>query len=80
MEVKPFSVLTGPQSVGKSTTAKLLYFFKSIPAQIRNAAIAFTFGHPHGDVPQKVFLDSLFTEEFLRTHAPGGTGHRSVIN
>ena len=33
LEVKPFTVLIGPQSVGKSITAKLLYFFKSLPRE-----------------------------------------------
>lgn len=31
LEVRPFTVVIGPQSVGKSITAKLLYFFQSLP-------------------------------------------------
>jgi hypothetical protein len=30
LEVRPFTVLIGPQSVGKSVTAKLLYFFRRV--------------------------------------------------
>ena len=30
LEVKPFTVLIGPQSVGKSVTAKLLFYFQSL--------------------------------------------------
>jgi hypothetical protein len=39
LEVKPFTVLIGPQSVGKSVVAKLLYFFKTLPLQVFYAAI-----------------------------------------
>jgi hypothetical protein len=38
LEVRPFTVLIGPQSVGKSTTAKLLYFFKEIAHETVEAA------------------------------------------
>jgi hypothetical protein len=38
LEVKPFTVLIGPQSVGKSVAAKLLYYFKSLPQEVFNAA------------------------------------------
>ena len=38
LEVRPFTVLIGPQSVGKSITAKLLYFFKSLPREAFLAA------------------------------------------
>jgi hypothetical protein len=40
LEVRPFTVLIGPQSVGKSTTAKLLYYFKDIVRETIQAAIA----------------------------------------
>ena len=40
LEVRPFTVLIGPQSVGKSTTAKLLYFFKNIAREAMNAAMS----------------------------------------
>jgi hypothetical protein len=39
LEVRPFTVLIGPQSVGKSVTAKLLYYFKNLPLELFNAAI-----------------------------------------
>jgi hypothetical protein len=38
LEVKPFTVLIGPQSVGKSVTAKLLYYFQSVVGELFNAA------------------------------------------
>jgi len=38
MDVSPFTVLIGPQSVGKSITAKVLYFFKSLPWSLFAAA------------------------------------------
>ncbi len=38
LEVRPFTVLIGPQSVGKSTTAKLLYFFKDLAREAVEAA------------------------------------------
>ena len=38
LEVKPFTVLIGPQSVGKSVTAKLLYYFQSVILEIFNVA------------------------------------------
>lgn len=38
LEVKPFTVLIGPQSVGKSVTAKLLYYFESVIWEIFGAA------------------------------------------
>ena len=37
LEVKPFTVLIGPQSVGKSVTAKLLYFFKEAILEVFSA-------------------------------------------
>ena len=39
LEVRPFTVLIGPQSVGKSVTAKLLYYFQTLPLHVFNAAI-----------------------------------------
>jgi hypothetical protein len=39
LEVRPFTVLIGPQSVGKSITAKLLYFFKDIARETLEAAL-----------------------------------------
>jgi hypothetical protein len=42
LEVRPFTVLIGPQSVGKSTTAKLLYFFKNMAREAGMAATADT--------------------------------------
>ena len=39
MDVSPFTVLIGPQSVGKSLTAKVLYFFKSLPYTLYYAAM-----------------------------------------
>jgi len=38
MDVSPFTVLIGPQSVGKSITAKVLYFFKTLPRTLLRAA------------------------------------------
>jgi len=38
MDVSPFTLLIGPQSVGKSLTAKVLYFFKSLPRALYAAA------------------------------------------
>jgi hypothetical protein len=38
MDVSPFTVLIGPQSVGKSVTAKVLYFFKTLPRTLLRAA------------------------------------------
>jgi hypothetical protein len=39
LEVKPFTVMIGPQSVGKSVTAKLLYYFKTLPREMFIAAV-----------------------------------------
>jgi hypothetical protein len=39
LDVRPFTVLIGPQSVGKSVTAKLLFYFKTIVFETLNAAI-----------------------------------------
>jgi len=39
LDVKPFTVLIGPQSVGKSVTAKLLYYFQSINLELFQLAI-----------------------------------------
>jgi hypothetical protein len=39
LDPRPFTVLIGPQSVGKSITAKLLFFFKSIPLVLYAAAL-----------------------------------------
>jgi hypothetical protein len=39
LEVKPFTVLIGPQSVGKSVTAKLLYYFRTLPVEVFIAAV-----------------------------------------
>ena len=38
LDLRPFTVVIGPQSVGKSITAKLLYFFKGIPWELSRAA------------------------------------------
>jgi hypothetical protein len=38
MDVSPFTVLIGPQSVGKSITAKVLYFLRSLPWILSSAA------------------------------------------
>lgn len=34
MEVKPITILIGPQASGKSVLAKLVYFFKDLPAEM----------------------------------------------
>jgi len=38
LSVSPFTVIIGPQSVGKSITAKLLHFFKGLPWELAQAA------------------------------------------
>src|ERR1700677_2062859 len=38
MEVSPFTTLIGPQSVGKSVTAKVIFYFKSTIVEVVNAA------------------------------------------
>lgn len=66
LEIKPFTVLIGPQSVGKSVTAKLLYFFKTVVWEVFNAAAE----------GSDVSLDSRLLERFskflpLPTHKTG---------
>jgi hypothetical protein len=39
LEPQPFTILIGPQSVGKSVTAKLFFFFKSVPFTLYHAAL-----------------------------------------
>jgi AAA ATPase domain len=68
LEIRPFTVLIGPQSVGKSITAKLLYFFKSVPLALLRAANSETQSSPE-DVALKLFGDLLPTP----THAGGSS-------
>lgn len=68
LEIRPFTVLIGPQSVGKSITAKLLYFFKSVPLALLKAANAETQSSPE-DVALKLFGELLPTP----THAGGSS-------
>jgi len=60
LEVKPFTVLIGPQSVGKSVTAKLLYFFKRLPFEVFSAAIGVGLENPENS------LDSWLSGRFDR--------------
>ncbi|UCH97845.1 MAG: ATP-binding protein [Candidatus Aminicenantes bacterium] len=55
MDVKPITILIGPQSTGKSLMAKLVYFFKSLPAEMTNAVI---------DVYNKRELDGMIRTRF----------------
>jgi len=72
IEVKPFTVLTGPQSVGKSTTAKLLHFFKTIPKQLENAAIADAVLKRHGNSTEESGPSPSLISEFFRLLPPSG--------
>lgn len=39
IQTRPFTVIIGPQSVGKSIVAKLLFFFKHAPRTLYLAAL-----------------------------------------
>jgi hypothetical protein len=60
LEVKPFTVLIGPQSVGKSVVAKLLYYFKSLPWNVLRAA----------RISSDASLDSVLLKEFRKLLPP----------
>ena len=66
LEVRPFTVLIGPQSVGKSIAAKLLFFFRSIPQNLYLEALRDT------DLPAKEALLERFAKILPSpTHAKG---------
>jgi len=58
LDPKPFTILIGPQSVGKSVTAKLLFFFKSIPVTLYSAVLDDTDLDP-GEILLQRFAESL---------------------
>ena len=65
LEARPFTVLIGPQSVGKSVTAKLLYFFQSIPRFLAEHAFKEAKSSPEEAIIEKFktfFLTSAPTE------------------
>jgi len=74
LEVKAFTVLIGPQSVGKSVTAKLLYYFRTVIWEVFSAA---TEGSESS-------LDSRLLERFAKflpppTHKTGNSSIRYSI-
>lgn len=73
MEVSPFIVLTGPQSSGKSTVAKAVYFFKMLKGvvvqQIQKECMARMVMGEHNSLEYRVIkeLRSVFLQEFGST-------------
>ncbi len=53
IEVGDLTVIIGEQATGKSTIAKLIYFFQSLKGDALNAAI---FGHESSEAPMSIFL------------------------
>jgi hypothetical protein len=81
IEVKPFMVLTGPQSVGKSTTAKLLHFFKTIPKQLETVAIRDAGLKREGNSMRGSGPSPSLISEFFRLLPPSGqTEEKSEIH
>ena len=63
IEVSPLTVLIGPQSVGKSVTAKLLYFFRCIPRFLLEQAYSDKLSTPEDILTEKFKM-------FFPTSAP----------
>ncbi len=61
IEIKNFLILIGEQASGKSTIAKLIYFFKSLPDVVFEDLYSYTL---QNDIEDKLYFTLLIREEF----------------
>lgn len=80
MPINDFMVFIGPQASGKSTIAKLVYFFRSLPEQMLSYAYNRTMVKDIIESSTKYFPYNSLFEEFVDLHFVRMFNHSDYIN